>query len=143
MTTWRGLLVLLLVAGCVTAKPSVATEPSVAPERTATAGPQDAAGAQVKSALERLPRCAPGAEAGALSLQPAACTKKFCHAACCNQCTWSATFDGMSGARPADKARVQAALGISESALDCEIAAWSQALAGQSVALEPAPCQVR
>jgi hypothetical protein len=49
----------------------------------------------------------------------------------------------MSGARPADKARVQAALGLPESALDCEITAWSQALAGQSLALDATPCVVR
>src|SRR6476661_5717011 len=111
-----------MLAGCVT---------TPAPVTSAAAdGPP---GAAVRQKLASLPRCEPGADVGLLVPRATICTKKHCEDRCCNQCSWSATFHNMSGELPADIARVQALLGVPESALDCEIAAWAEALAGQSV----------
>lgn len=100
-------------------------------------------GTTVRERLEALPRCEAGAEVGALGVRASLCTKKHCQEACCNQCSWAATFVTKNGQPvPADAARVQALLGVTESALDCEIVAWGEALAGQSLAIEPG-CVVR
>ncbi len=114
-------VVLVLMAGCVsTPKPL-----------------------EQRSRFEALPKCEAGADVGLISVKPALCTKKHCQTACCNQCSWAATFENKSGQPvPADQARVQKLLGFTESALDCEIAAWSAELASQSVSLE-AGCVVR
>ena len=110
----------LLLTACVTSSPT--TKPSK---------------------LDALPKCVAGADAGALSVKANICTKKHCERACCNQCSWTASFEGKNG-QPvlADPAQVQALLHLGESALDCELAEWLTALTGQSVALEPA-CVVR
>lgn len=110
----------LLLSACVTSSPTVRA-----------------------SKLDALPRCEAGANAGALTVKASICTKKHCEQACCNQCSWTASFEGKNG-QPVtpDVAQVQALLGLSESALDCELAEWSTALTGQSVSLEPA-CLVR
>ncbi len=106
-------------------------------------GTRKIAGA-VGATLEALPRCEAGAEVGELTLRPNICTKKFCREACCNQCSWTAVFQTKNAVPvPVGPARVQALLGLSESALDCELAAWSEALAGQSVSVDPPRCVVR
>lgn len=126
----RLILVSLMLVGCV-------TTPAAPP-----AG--DSPGAAVRQKLESLPKCEAGAEVGLLVPRATVCTKKHCETACCNQCSWSATFTTKNGeAVPAEVARVQALLGVPESALDCEIAAWASALAAQSVSLDPPGCAVR
>jgi hypothetical protein len=72
------------------------------------------------------------------------CTRMSCQDKCCNRCNWAATFETKNG-QPvlAEQARVQALLGVPESALDCEIAAWAEALGSQSVSLGPPGCVVR
>lgn len=98
----------------------------------------------VRARLASLAACAPGAEVGALVVKAAICTKKHCEAACCNQCGWTATFETLNGQPvPVEPARVQALLGVNESALDCEIVAWGEALAGHSVSLDAPQCVVR
>jgi curli biogenesis system outer membrane secretion channel CsgG len=129
----RLLAVLLLLAGCATT--GGADQPS--------ADPRAAAHAQVTQALAGLPSCQPGAEVGALKVKATTCTRMFCSSACCNRCSWSASWESMSGARDASVQEVQRLLKVSDSALDCEVAAWAQALDGQSVALEAPSCMVR
>lgn len=116
-----GLLVLL--AGCVTGAP-----------RGESKGP----GNPTRDRLEALPRCDAGADVGVLTVRAAMCTKMSCQEACCNRCSWAATFERQGQREAADAARVAALLGVTESALDCEIASWSEALAGLSVSLDPA-----
>ena len=100
--------------------------------------------AEKTSRLGVLPKCEAGADVGLLTVKATLCTKKHCQTACCNQCSWSATFENMSAQRvPAEQARVQKLLGVAESALDCEIAAWAAELSGQSVSLEGTGCVVR
>lgn len=123
------LIAVVFLAGCVTTPP---------------APPADSApGAALRERLRSLSRCDAGAEVGVLEVRATICTKKHCQERCCNQCSWAATFQTMSGTLPVDTARVQAVLGVPESALDCEIAAWREALAGQSVSLDPPGCAVR
>jgi hypothetical protein len=112
---------------------------------TPAAPPADSApGAAVREKLASLPRCAAGVEVGLLTPRATICTKKHCQERCCNQCSWAATFTTTGGEPlPVDVARVQALLGVPESAMDCEIAAWADALAGQSVSLDPPGCAVR
>lgn len=136
----------LVTMGCATTHQAVPLTPAraEAPLPVVAAGdPEAAAQAKVARALEGLPRCQPGAEVGHLAVRATVCTKMFCDSACCNRCGWAATFEAMSGAREADVSRVQALLGLPESALDCEIAAWGRALAGQSLALDGPSCVVR
>jgi len=130
-------LVAMVMVGC-TASQEKKDEPVTA------SSPADAAKAKVKSALAALPACTEGAQAGVLTVAPTTCTKKYCGTACCNQCSWAATFEGKNGQKtPADAAKVQAALTVGEGGLDCEVAAWGEALSGTSLALEPAACVVR
>lgn len=133
---------LLLLSGCVTTHGAAPAETKAAPGAVA-ASPAAAAQARVTEALARLPSCRPGAEVGHLVVRPTVCTKMFCDAECCNRCGWEATYEAMAGAAPAEKARVQAVLGLPDSALECEVAAWGRALAGQSIALDPPSCVVR
>lgn len=123
----------LLLAGCAT---SAGDPKTAAPTSETPRGPA--------AALAKLPPCQAGAEVGRLAVRAAMCTKKFCQEACCNQCSWAATFEDKSGQPvPAPQERVQALLGLPQSALDCEIADWNQALSGQSVSLEGPGCVVR
>ena len=138
MKKWLGWM---LLAGC-------ATSPGTLKGAASGPGPLDAretaAASRVRAALEALPRCEAGAPVGVLTLRPTVCTKMFCEEACCNQCGWAATFEGKDGQPvPVEPARVQALLGVPESALECEIAAWAGALAGQSVSVDPPACVVR
>jgi hypothetical protein len=97
----------------------------------------------VRERLKTLAACEAGAKAGVLSVRATVCTKKHCQERCCNACSWAATFQPSGGeAVPAEPARVQALLGVPESALDCEVAAWGEALASQPVSLDP-PCALR
>lgn len=124
------LIVVLWLAGCVTTPAVPAADSSP--------------GAAVRERLKSLARCGAGADVGSLTLRATVCTKKACQERCCNQCGWAATFQRKSGdAMPVDPARAQALLGVPEGALDCEIAAWGEALAGQSVSLDPPGCVVR
>lgn len=116
------LSLVVLLAGCVTTPPLVVKA----------------------SRLESLPNCEAGADVGLLTVKANRCTLKHCQTACCNQCSWAATFEDKSGQPvPADQARVQKLLGVAQSALDCEIAAWAAELASQSVSLEGTGCVVR
>lgn len=136
----------LCLSACATTHPAVplAQAEDPGPRReTSSPHPVDVqARERVQGALAALPRCQPGAEVGHLVVRAASCTKMFCDQACCNQCSWAATYETMSGSREADLARVQAVLGLPERALDCEIAAWGQALAGRSLALDAPSCLV-
>lgn len=111
---------------------------------TSGGAPKEAPVRGVKAALQKLPACQAGADVGLLQVKPTLCTKMFCEAACCNQCSWAATFENKSGQPvPVPPARVQEWLGVPQSALDCEVAQWNEALTGQSVSLEGAGCLVR
>jgi hypothetical protein len=124
------LIVVVLLTGCVTTPAAPAADSSP--------------GAAVRERLKSLARCEAGADVGLLAPRATTCTKKHCEDRCCNQCSWSATFQTKNGeAVPAEPARVQALLGVPESALDCEIAAWAEALATQSVSLDAPGCVVR
>jgi hypothetical protein len=127
----RLLPLLLLVVACATPNTS---ESSAQPQQ---------AKAAVTEALAKLPACAAGAAVGQLVVAPHICTEKLCKAACCNGCTWKATFTTASGAQPVDRARVLEALHLPEQALDCEVAAWNEALTGQSLALDSTACVAR
>lgn len=128
---WGVLWGVLVLMGC--AGEPVVNEPSTRVE------PPD-----VQAVLAALPRCEAGAEVGVLTVKAARCTRMFCKEACCNRCSWAATFEAKSGqVVPAELARVREVLRLDESALDCELKAWGDALAGQSVALGPPACQVR
>lgn len=117
---------LMVLSGCATAPVAPAQEDPV------------------RQRLAALPACQPGAEVGVLRVRPTLCTKKACEAACCNQCSWAATLETKSGQpEPVEPARVQGLLGVGESGLDCEIAAWAGALQGLSIALDPPGCVVR
>jgi hypothetical protein len=122
-------VVLLLLAGCAT---------------TPSGGPGADSKPTIQTTLDALPRCSSGADVGLLIPKATMCTRKHCQEKCCNKCSWAATFETKNG-QPvlADPAKVQALLGVPDSALDCEIAAWAEILASQSVALEPPGCVVR
>lgn len=148
MKWWLLSVVGLFLSACATTHAAVPLAPEAkaeaAPMPLAAAGEPDvAAQAHVRRALEALPRCQAGADVGHLVVRATVCTKMFCDSACCNRCGWAATYESMSGAVEADRARVQTLLGLPESALDCEIAAWGRALAGQSLALDAPSCVVR
>jgi hypothetical protein len=116
----RKLSFLLLLAGCVTSSPLVK-------------GPVN----PTRDRLEALPRCAPGAEPGVLTVRATTCTRMHCQEACCNQCSWEASFEKNGKPSPVEAAQVEALLGVTGSALDCEIAAWGEALSGLSVSVDP------
>ena len=128
---WLG--VLFVLAGCATTGETPAS----------SADPEAAAVERVTKALAALPACSAGADVGRLVPKATMCTRMFCRTACCNQCSWSASYETMSGAREASVADVQRLLGVPESALDCEIAAWRNALSAQSVVLDAPACVVR
>lgn len=111
---------------------------------TTAHGPQPVEKVSLQSRIDALPKCADGADVGLITVKASLCTKKHCEAACCNQCSWVATFENKSAQPvPVDQARVQDLLGLAASALDCEIAAWTRELESQSVSLEGSGCVVR
>lgn len=122
---------IFLLAGCATTT-------------TSAGAPKSAPKSGIAAALEKLAACQAGADVGRLTVKATICTKKFCDEPCCNQCSWAATFENKSAQpQPAPLERVQALLGLPESAMDCEIAQWNQTLAAQSVSLDGAGCVVR
>lgn len=112
---------LWLLAGCVTSAPLMK-------------GPVN----PTRDRLDALPRCAAGAAVGVLTVRATTCTKMHCQEACCNHCSWEASFEKNGQPAAVEAARVEALLGVTASALDCEIAAWGEALAGLSVSVDPA-----
>lgn len=99
---------------------------------------------RVKAALAKLPTCQPGADVGRLMVRSTMCTRKFCQTACCNQCGWGASFEGMNGQpHPVELARVREVLDLGEGALDCEVKAWAVSLDGVSLQLDAPACVVR
>jgi hypothetical protein len=145
---------LLVMTACATAREATAPTPSGDLATATSPGlesapaeaerPDASAAAALRARLDSLPRCAPGAEVGQLTLSAGACTRKFCGAeACCNRCTWDARFETKGGPTPASKDTVRAVLALPEGALDCEVVAWSAALAGVSVGLDRGGCVVR
>lgn len=132
----------VMLGGCVTAaEAEKKSEPVTATTRD---GRDAAAAAQVRSAIEALPRCEAGATVGMLVVKPTSCTKMYCGKECCNTCGWAATLEQKNGEKVTiDSARVRDALKVSESALECEVAAWTQVLSTQSVGLDGAACVVR
>ncbi len=128
----KRLLVVLLFIGCAaTQKPK--TKDAVAAQ-------------QVTAALEALPTCAAGVDAGKLVVQATMCTLMACGgpSVCCNQCGWSATFMGGAGlAVPLEPARVREVLGLGQGSLECEVKAWGDALAEVSLSLGEPACVAR
>lgn len=112
---------------------------------TAERSRPEAARAAVKAALDALPTCADASAAKPLTIAPTVCTRKFCDTPCCNACGWAATQPGADGAPVRlDNAQVKAALKLSdEKTLDCEVMAWGEAVAGQSVSLGDQSCVAR
>jgi hypothetical protein len=139
MKTWMLVFVVVGGVGCAT---TAASEPK--PGESTRDGREGAAEAQLRAVLEALPTCEAGAQAGMLSVAATTCTKMFCGKACCNQCSWSAQFEGKSAVKvPVENARVRELLKVSDGALDCEIGAWAKVLAGVSMAVEGTACVVR
>lgn len=139
MKTWMLVFAVVGGAGCATTS---ASEPK--PVETTREGRDGAAEAQLRAVLETLPRCEAGAQAGVLSVAATTCTKMYCGKACCNQCSWSAQFEGKNTMKvPVENARVVELLKVTNGALDCEIGAWAKVLAGVSMALEGTACVVR
>lgn len=136
---------LLTAASCATSG-TASDDPAAsatAPSSVGTDAREQAAAAHVKARLAALPACADGADVGQLSIAASTCTRKFCKAACCNGCSWAPTFETKGGPQPVTVAQVQALLELPSGALDCEVAAWSAALAGVSVAFDGGGCAVR
>jgi hypothetical protein len=114
---------------------------------TAGGGEGDGAVGRARDDVERglaaLPSCFAGVEAGRLVLTPTVCTERLCRASrCCNACGWGAQWQTNTLTREVDPATVRALLELSENPMDCEIAAWTKALARVRVSLTPA-CVVR
>jgi hypothetical protein len=136
----KKLLMLCLVwaAGCATTS---ATSKEVV---SGGGSPEQAAAAKVHAALDAMPRCEAGANVGALVITATTCTKRFCNTACCNHCTWAASFEGKNGQpTPVEGARVVELLHVTDSSQDCEIAAWAGALQGTSLSVDAPGCVVR
>ncbi len=131
------LMVVLFACACSSAQ-KVEDEPAQSLSKP------EAARAAVKSALDALPKCADASVAKPLTIAATMCTKKFCNTPCCNACGWAATQPGADG-QPAqvDGARVTSLLKLGGHSLDCEISAWNEAVAGQSVSLGEPACVAR
>lgn len=133
--------VLLVLAGCVTAE---ATEKKSDPVEATRDGRDAAAAMQLRAVLEALPKCEAGAPVGLLVVKATTCTKMYCGKECCNTCGWAATHEQKNGEKVnVDPARVREVLKVSDGALECEVAAWNQVLATQSLALDGTACVVR
>ena len=133
------MLCALWAAGC-------ATTTTTSKEEAVSGGgsPEQAAAAKLHAVLDAMPRCEAGANVGALVIKAAMCTKRFCQEACCNHCSWTASFEGKNGqSQPVDAARVVELLHVTDSSLDCEIGAWVGALQGTSLSVDGAGCVVR
>lgn len=98
--------------------------------------------AQLERTISALPTCKANADVGALVLTPTFCTEKHCTTACCNACGWNAKLETAQGTRKLEASTVQQALSLKDGALECEVRAWNDALAGRNLGLTPA-CLVR
>lgn len=145
MTTTLRAAVLLVLGGCATTEATVkAAEAPVTPPLTSSRTGQDvAARAHVEKALSALARCEPGREVQGVTVEPSGCTRMFCREACCNQCTWKATAVGLDGVAEDVTGRLGLALALPDSALECEVAAWRQALAAKDLGLTAPFCVVK
>lgn len=124
---------------------SPAAPPPTSPSPDSPRAGRDATAAKALTEhLATLPRCAPGDTVGQLTLAPSMCTRMACREACCNQCTWTATFVSTNGV-PAAVApeQVSAVLRLAGRALECEVAAWNGVLAGRDLGLDGGGCLVR
>jgi hypothetical protein len=125
----------LLAAACQTTKPA---------ETPTREGRDATATSELRAVLDALPKCEAGAEAGRVHVAATTCTKLYCGKACCNTCSWAATFEGKNGTPvPLDVETARALLKLKDGALDCEVAAWAQVLDGVSMAVEGTACVVR
>lgn len=98
---------------------------------------------RVKAALERLPKCAAGVEAGRLEFE-GMCTLMACETACCNACGWDAAVVSTEGTKtPLDHEAVRKALDLGESSYDCEMKVWREAVNGLKVSAGEPLCLVR
>ena len=98
---------------------------------------------RVKVALERLPKCADGVEAGRLEFE-GMCTLMACETACCNACGWDAATVSAEGTKtPLDHEYVRNTLDLGESSYDCEMNVWREAVNGLKLSLVKPACIVR
>lgn len=98
---------------------------------------------RVKAALERLPKCAAGVEAGRLEFE-GMCTLMACETACCNACGWDASVVSTEGTKtPLDREYVRKTLDLGESSYDCEMNVWREAVNGLKLSLTQPACIVR
>ena len=89
----------------------------------------------IDAAIQKLPSCLvvkmQGLHFGKLNLEAGMCTKMFCKQACCNGCSWKATFTE-ADAPPVgilnDSLEKFLVNGDAAPSKDCDIAAWSTAL---------------
>ncbi|MGV3623942.1 MAG: hypothetical protein ACO1OB_24200 [Archangium sp.] len=98
---------------------------------------------RVKAALERLPKCAPGVEAGRLEFE-GMCTLMACQTTCCNTCGWDAAVVSTEGTKtPLDHEKVRKALDLGDSSYDCELTVWREAVNGLKLSSTEPLCIVR
>lgn len=119
-------------------------EPTEAPPASPRAGRDEAAAKALGERLATLTRCERGATVGQLTLALAGCTRMACPEACCNACSWTASFVSTNGVpQPVAPERLRDVLGLTERALECEVVAWNGVLRGKDVGLDGAGCLVR
>ncbi|MBL8915819.1 MAG: hypothetical protein JNM17_34290 [Archangium sp.] len=136
-TMWLAVMFVVVASACQTTKGSEVPNGS-------KEGRDAVASEELKATLAALPKCEAGADAGRVSVAPTTCTKMYCGKACCNQCSWAASFEGKNGQKvPLDAEKARAVLKVGEGALDCEVAAWEQVLSTASLAIEGTACVVR
>jgi hypothetical protein len=129
--------VMVFSFGCVTVENAMTTTPP-------RDGRDSAAANQMRATLESLPRCAAGTSVGVMTVKPTVCTKMACQSACCNTCGWEATLELKNGETVSvPAARFREVLRVSESGLDCEVAAWAKVLVQSPMALDGTACVAR
>lgn len=122
----RGLVLLVPLLACATAK-------EASPGGAAAADAAALARRDAAAAVSRLQSCRelpkPSLTVGALRLAAKFCTEKKCSTACCNRCSWTATLAAPGGDRSLEPTAVSRLLGGPPAdPLECELAAWSDAL---------------
>ncbi len=80
--------------------------------------------ANATTALERLPACLPGAAEGTLEIRATICTEMACKAACCNGCSFDATF--ANSTRFTTEQLTALLMSGTAPGKDCEVAAWRE-----------------
>ena len=135
------LVAAMALAGCATAEQKTSTTDA----QRAVELPETEAAGTLKARLAAMPACQARAEVGVLELRPTICTRRACKTACCNACGWKATLQTKNGVSvPVDEAKVRTALKLKEgSAMECEVDAWTHALAGVTVGVDGEGCVVR